>query len=347
MNWGIFKTDVVSEAYKKMKAEELKGNQHKLDVDKDGKIEKDDLAKLRKEDAAEQIEEAIDAKDYHVTSEKSTMTGGHRPKIVHKEKGTTMHLSQHSYKSPSDAKAHAQAYLDAYHKIGPNAADRAGAEFASKNKDKHVTKKEGLEIFSEKELDILISEVVSKDAKAGDWISDFVKSDAPQFADKSPEKRKQMALAAYYDAQKKESTNYESFLVLDEAKEQGEIVKTSSKEIKHANMKDKQDDADVMEPNSEGEADFIDKHTVNVTDDPGADFKPGSGTKQATKPTGKGAGSYDGNSKLSDKDKASVKEAKTATGKDTEEVIVNPDDGSDTTKSEAACSSKKAKSKAA
>jgi hypothetical protein len=156
-----------------------------------------------------------------------------------------------------------------------------------------------------------------------------------------------MALAAYYDAQKKESTNYESFLVLDEAKEQGEIVKTSSKEIKHANMKDKQDDADVMEPNSEGEADFIDKHTVNVTDDPGADFKPGSGTKQATKPTGKGAGSYDGNSKLSDKDKASVKEAKTATGKDTEEVIVNPDDGSDTTKSEAACSSKKAKSKAA
>lgn len=342
MNWGIFKTDVVSEAYKKMKAEELKGKQHKLDVNKNGKIDGEDLAKLRKEDA-KPIEEAIDANDYNATSEKSSMTGGHRPKVVHKTKGTTMHLSQHSYKSPEDAKSHASAYLSAYSKIGPTGADRAGAEFASKNKDKHVTKKESLEIFSERELDVLINEVLSKNAKAGDWISDFVKSDAPQFADKSSEKRKQMALAAYYDAQKNESTDYESFLVLDEAKEQGEIVKSSAKEIKHLNVKDKQDDADIMEPSSQGEADFIDKHTVSVKNDPGAEFKPGSIAKQATKPAGKGPGSYDGNSKLSDKDKASVKEAKTTTGKDADEVNISPttDRDDDTNKSEQACSDKK------
>ena len=50
MVWGIFKKDSVSEAYKKMKScatEELKGDQEKIDVNKNGKIDGDDLAKLR------------------------------------------------------------------------------------------------------------------------------------------------------------------------------------------------------------------------------------------------------------------------------------------------------------
>ena len=82
----------------------------------------------------EQIEEAIDAKDYTTTSEKSQF-GGHRPKVVHKTTGKVMHLSQHSYKKPEDAKAHAQAYLSAYHSTGANAADRAGHAYAKDNKD--------------------------------------------------------------------------------------------------------------------------------------------------------------------------------------------------------------------
>jgi len=47
-------------------------------------------------------------------------------------------------------------------------------------------------------IDNQINEVLSKDASAGEWISDFIKSDNPKFAGKSAEKRKQMALAAYY-----------------------------------------------------------------------------------------------------------------------------------------------------
>ena len=43
MVWGIFKKDSVSEAYKKM----LKGKQAKLDVNHNGKIDSDDLSKLR------------------------------------------------------------------------------------------------------------------------------------------------------------------------------------------------------------------------------------------------------------------------------------------------------------
>jgi hypothetical protein len=49
-----------------------------------------------------------------------------------------------------------------------------------------------------------LKEVLSKKAGAGEWISDFQKSDNPKFAGKSQEKRKQMALAAYYAKQRNE-----------------------------------------------------------------------------------------------------------------------------------------------
>lgn len=95
---------------------------------------------LKKEET-EQIEEAIRADDYTATSEKSQF-GGHRPHVVNKETGKTMHLSAHAYKSPEHAKAHAKAYLTAYSKIGPNAADRAAHDYAKANKDKQVVKEE-------------------------------------------------------------------------------------------------------------------------------------------------------------------------------------------------------------
>jgi len=250
------------------------------------------------------ITEAIHADDYHATSEPSQF-GGHRPIVKHKEKGTVMYAGGKSYSTAAKAKEGAHAYLSAYEKRGPNAAMSAAHEHGKA----HGMKKEGFELFNEKELDLLINEVLSKDSSAGKWISDFTKSDAPQFSGKSTEKRKQMALAAYYAAQKKESTDYESFLVLDEEK-QPEIVKMGAKEIKHANMKDKQDDAEIMEPHSEGEANFIDQHYVDVTDDVTADKQDGGAGKlgKATGPKGQGAATYKGDSKLSDKDKASYKE---------------------------------------
>jgi len=54
-------------------------------------------------------------------------------------------------------------------------------------------------------IDEQINEVLSKDATAGDWIHDFVHSDNPKFEGKSKDKRKQMALAAYYAKQQNES----------------------------------------------------------------------------------------------------------------------------------------------
>jgi hypothetical protein len=131
--------------------EELKGNQHKLDKNKNGKLDKHDFKLLRKEDA-EQIEEAIHADDYTATSEKSQF-GGHRPHVVNKETGKTMHLSASSYKSPEHAKAHAKAYLSAYAKTGMHAADRAAQDYAKANKDKQVSRKEEVEHMEESVFD--------------------------------------------------------------------------------------------------------------------------------------------------------------------------------------------------
>lgn len=50
-----------------------------------------------------------------------------------------------------------------------------------------------------------VEEKLGAGANAGDYIKDFEKSDAPQFAGKSKEKRRKMALAAFLN---KESVNY-------------------------------------------------------------------------------------------------------------------------------------------
>ena len=55
---------------------------------------------------------------------------------------------------------------------------------------------------------IQINEKLGKNADAGDYIDDFMKSDAPQFKGKSKEKRKDMAIAAYLDKKDKSEGAY-------------------------------------------------------------------------------------------------------------------------------------------
>jgi len=67
--------------------------------------------------------------------------------------------------------------------------------------------------LDQEDLDAL-HEVLSKDAKAGDYISDFVHSDNPKFDGKSKKERIKMALGAYYDTNKKKdgvSEGYQSY----------------------------------------------------------------------------------------------------------------------------------------
>lgn len=68
-----------------------------------------------------------------------------------------------------------------------------------------------------KQLEEELNEVLGKSASAGEWIHDFVHSDNPKFAGKSKEKRKQMALAAYYAKQRNEEVE------IDEALKGGQV----------------------------------------------------------------------------------------------------------------------------
>lgn len=74
--------------------------------------------------------------------------------------------------------------------------------------------------LTEEQLDEIVvelQEALGADDSAGKWISDFVRSDNPKFQGKSKEKRKQMALAAYYSAQRNEAVEIEEEQELDEA----------------------------------------------------------------------------------------------------------------------------------
>lgn len=131
-----------------IKTVERKKERHGYDVGEDEKVYEE----------VEDVEEArIYPGDYHVTSEKSPF-GGHRPKVVHKDKGHTMYLGQHAYKKPAMAIRHGEAYLTAYAARGDRAADNASIDFARANK-KHLYVKEDIDIEAvlDEALDLLMS----------------------------------------------------------------------------------------------------------------------------------------------------------------------------------------------
>ena len=74
-----------------------------------------------------------------------------------------------------------------------------------------------------------LSEVISKKAPAAEWIKDFISSDNPKFAGKSKDKRKQMALAAYYSKQRNEEVELDEKVVMN--KTTGETFGTADKPV--------------------------------------------------------------------------------------------------------------------
>lgn len=180
--------------------EELKGGQVKLDKNKNGKLDADDFKKLRNEEQEPPFD-----KPYTTVKTK-------------KNNGAQI------------ARALAQKAL--------KTAIIKGHERYTSSKDNLKSKQFGMaeeEDFSEEELDSMINEVLSKDAKAGEWIHDFVHSDNPKFAGKSKQKRKEMALAAYYAKQRNEEVELTEDVLKHVAGKHGWTVKqnTYGAELKH------------------------------------------------------------------------------------------------------------------
>jgi hypothetical protein len=72
-----------------------------------------------------------------------------------------------------------------------------------------------------------LKEVLGKSAPPKEWIDDFIHSDNPKFAGKSPEKRKEMALAAYYAKQRNEHVDDTA----DHTQDEIEMVRAELKAI--------------------------------------------------------------------------------------------------------------------
>jgi hypothetical protein len=72
-----------------------------------------------------------------------------------------------------------------------------------------------------------LKEVLGKSTPPKEWIDDFVHSDNPKFAGKSPEKRREMALAAYYAKQRNEHVDGTA----DDTQEEIEMVRAELKAI--------------------------------------------------------------------------------------------------------------------
>ena len=271
MTWGIFKTDSISDTVKKLQEKKQldEGDSNKRLISKHG-------------------------------------SGVYTAKVYHNKEYNE--YSAHMFKHGK----HMGEGPVSYHDDKQDAQDTAESSIAHRNKhharddydhfygkDKHLGEESTeFSLFNETELDMLISEASNDNMTAGAWINDFLHAQQRLMATKgmgkdTSEKRKDakaLALAAYYNhqARGKKAEFTEGRLNLD------------AKEIKHINLKDKRNDAEIMEPRAQGEKDFVAQHTLIVTDEPNKDGTPNGADKiSATKgPKGQGAGKYDAKEKL-------------------------------------------------
>jgi len=164
---------------KKKVAEELKGDQHKIDANKNNKVDAHDFAILRGKKKVKESFSVRLAEKYKEMKEKKDVV---MPEALEKSPAKNTDVADKSYLK-----------------------DKPGSVKSDlKNLGRFLTgKKETNEEveLTEEQLDEMINEVLGKDATAGDWIKDFVHSDNPKFAGKSKAERKKMALGAYYGKQ--------------------------------------------------------------------------------------------------------------------------------------------------
>jgi hypothetical protein len=142
--------------------------------------------------------EALKGKQHKIDKNKNGEIDSHDFKLLRKEESEELD-EIHRMKTklnkldPFSAKSVARQKLSNLMKSGK----AKGALIANKMRTLNMG-----DDLDQEDLDALY-EVLSKDAKAGDYISDFVHSTNPKFDGKSKKERINMALGAYYDTHKK------------------------------------------------------------------------------------------------------------------------------------------------
>jgi hypothetical protein len=200
--------------------EALKGKQHKIDKNKNGKVDAHDFELLRKEETEELEEDhLVDYRRYTQAAKNAKAKGDHD---IAKDAEAKANKSAEHYKRITGKTAtfnEESEELDEIHRMKTklNTLDDISNKSVARQKLSNLMKSgkaRGALIankmrtlnmgddLDQEDLDALY-EVLSKDAKAGDYISDFVHSTNPKFDGKSKKERINMALGAYYNTNKK------------------------------------------------------------------------------------------------------------------------------------------------
>jgi hypothetical protein len=254
--------------------EALKGKQHKIDKNKNNKIDAHDFELLRKEET-EQLEEAtVKTQKYSWGTMKTVHQGSDFSIPLHPEHHEAIAKlkdeQEHNFKTEDGKSWTARRKGDEVHFQGANGGSSTKVKHSTMSEEvedldeirRMKTKLNSLDDISNKsvarqklsnlmksgkargaliankmrtlnmgdeldqeDLDAL-QEVLSKDAKAGDYISDFVHSTNPKFDGKSKKERINMALGAYYNTHKKKDGISEEAEELDEKSDQAKQNKT-------------------------------------------------------------------------------------------------------------------------
>lgn len=180
------------ESYAEMQ-EQLKGKQHKIDKNKNGKIDSHDFKLLRKEEEETPCKVCGKVECECDDMKEATEPPFDGPYTTVKGNITDKSGAVHSPMSRARDLARKALQNTKQKKYGTIQGHERFTSIPDKLKQSHFGK-------TNEEQDL--EEVLKVSDGAGKWISDFVHSDNPKFAGKSKKERQQMALGAYYAAKK-------------------------------------------------------------------------------------------------------------------------------------------------
>lgn len=184
--------------------EKLKGDQHKLDHDKDGDIDAADFKHMRKKKKSDKDDVEMNPKK---GNDQATSDVGEAASKQVDEISRSMTPMKNKFGGTVIPKK-----FDVYKKfVKKNNVDEPtvrmicdnpdAAESKRMMKNKNVAQAVSLYKASMKES-VNLDEKLKVSDGMGSWIKDFQGSDAPQFKGKDKEERRDMAIAAYLSAKK-------------------------------------------------------------------------------------------------------------------------------------------------
>lgn len=168
--------------------EELTDKQKKIDLNKNGKVDGEDLSKLRnmKKESVERVDEAV-------TVDKKTYNWGKMVTVHHGNKDSYPLHPEHQEAIKNLKDGDKTKFKDETKRIVT--AHRIGNSVLLSHPQSNKATSVAHSHFTES---LELSEKLSDKASPKDYIEDFIKSDAPQFKGKTKAERIKMALGAFY-----------------------------------------------------------------------------------------------------------------------------------------------------